>query len=348
MLALGGLPASPARLFGGRRRGGLDQLVVAMNECRLASRVREIRLAATAAAQRFLDFDRVYLLTFAPARGEIWLRANIDFARCGSSTLRILASSGELALLHAALAAPRRITREESGSGGLLATLGSDECLVVALCTDQEMPSLLVMDRALSGRPIPDADAEAVRALAATTSLLIENLLLKKRGRRAQNFALTDPLTRLFNRGVGIAALEKEMAKAHRSGTPLTVLMLDLDNFKRLNDQKGHVVGDLALRRTADVLRKTIRKGDIVCRYGGEEFLCVLPATTVEEASISATRLFTAVEEEGERLALPLTISIGLAALRAEDIDAEALLTRADHALYASKAMGRNRFSVDG
>jgi len=158
---------------------------------------------------------------------------------------------------------------------------------------------------------------------------------------------VSGPLTRLFNRSVGISGLDQKISRAKRTGAPLTLLMLDMDDFKTLNDTRGHVAGDQALRHTADVLRKTLRKSDIVCRYGGEEFLIVLPETSLEEASISATRIFTAVQEVGTILDLPLTISIGLAAVHAHEDDVESALIRADRALYASKTRGRNRFSVD-
>jgi diguanylate cyclase (GGDEF)-like protein len=94
------------------------------------------------------------------------------------------------------------------------------------------------------------------------------------------------------------------------------------------------------------VLRQTLRRSDTICRYGGEEFLVVLPNTTPDEATVLATRLFTAVQTRGETMGLPVTISIGLTNYRDGD-SVESILQRADHALYASKDYGRNRFSVD-
>ncbi len=192
-----------------------------------------------------------------------------------------------------------------------------------------------------------DHDAVGAQTLASITTLLIENLLLRQRQVRTERFALTDPLTRLFNRGVGISALVQELARRKRTQKPLTLLMLDLDQFKDLNDTRGHLVGDLALRATADVIRKEVRRSDTVCRYGGEEFLIVLPETSVEDASITATRIFTAISNEGHRLGLPLTVSVGLSAATSTEDSVESLLARADRALYASKERGRNRFSID-
>jgi two-component system cell cycle response regulator len=122
--------------------------------------------------------------------------------------------------------------------------------------------------------------------------------------------------------------------------------MCDLDYFKRLNDTFGHAEGDRALQAVAEVLRKTVRKGDTICRLGGEEFLVVLPDTHPDDAAVLAARLFTAIHTRGEELGLPLTVSIGLTAYR-EDDTGERMMQRADHALYASKGQGRNRFSVD-
>jgi two-component system cell cycle response regulator len=208
-------------------------------------------------------------------------------------------------------------------------------------------PSLLLLDRSLRMLPIELArDGAMAATLGQVGTLLHENLLLRRRYQRAQRFSLTDPLTRLFNRRMGMMALEQEVARMARAPRPLSLLMCDLDHFKKLNDSLGHAAGDRALRAAADVLQKTVRKGDVVCRYGGEEFLVVLPDTHPDDATVLATRLFTAMQARGEDLDLPLTVSIGLTSYRPGDTG-ERMLARADHALYASKDMGRNRFSAD-
>jgi diguanylate cyclase (GGDEF)-like protein len=128
---------------------------------------------------------------------------------------------------------------------------------------------------------------------------------------------------------MGITSLDQAIARSQRSGVDLTVLMIDLDQFKKLNDTYGHVQGDQALRATADVLRKTLRRSDTICRYGGEEFMVVLPETSAEESAVLAARLFTAVEARGHDEKLPITVSIGQASVRQDD-SAESLLNRAD------------------
>lgn len=239
---------------------------------------------------------------------------------------------------------PVRLRR--TGADGLLASLGIEEALLLPVNREFSTPGFLVLDRTPSMRPITDDCVERAAALGQTCSLLLENLLLTLRLIRAQEFALTDALTRLYNRGMGMRTLEQEIARSRRNGLPLTVLMIDLDEFKKLNDRYGHLQGDVALRATADQLRKTVRRTDTVCRYGGEEFMVVLPETTPEDASVLAARLFTGVEECGKELNLPITISIGLSSMRDGD-DAGRILERADRALYASKNQGRNRFSID-
>ena len=226
--------------------------------------------------------------------------------------------------------------------------LGADEAMIVMVSREFETPTFLVLDRTMSLRDLDDdQDRINAAALGGTVAILTDNLKLRLERIRAQRFAVTDPLTRLNNRAVGMMALEREMMRARREDLALSVLMLDLDEFKDLNDTHGHLVGDQALRLTANVLRRTLRRSDVLCRYGGEEFLVVLPATDADEASVLAARLFTEVEASGEEYRLPLTVSIGLACLRSDDQKTDDLVGRADRALYASKTRGRNRFSVD-
>ena len=244
-------------------------------------------------------------------------------------------------------AEPTRLAAPLAQQIGLLSALSTDELLVVPLPSEQAMPSLLLLDRSLQLTPI---ELENDRGKAATLALLgatlQENLLLRRRQQRATKFAGTDPLTRLANRRVGLAALDRELARAERTDRPLTVLMCDLDHFKQLNDTFGHQQGDVALQAAADVLRHSVRKSDVVCRYGGEEFLVVLAETSADEATVLAARLFTAIAAQGERIGLPLTMSIGLTSWRPGDAATD-LLSRADTALYASKGHGRNGFSAD-
>ncbi|MHC4077875.1 MAG: sensor domain-containing diguanylate cyclase [Planctomycetota bacterium] len=344
-------PQESLRLFPGKHSGSLAEVVSSMLHCSTSTDYRGIMTATTAAALRYLDFERVFIVHWSRRNGRCWIRAKADLSIRPLKPVMVPPNDNEVAALENALTLEkaRKLVRPGTDQTGLLGLLGVDEVLLVPVNARFQTQSFLLLDRTLSNRAIrEDQDAPHAEALAGTAAIINENLLLRNQSERDKVFALTDPLTRLYNRGVGIGTLEREIARARRQRTPLTVLMMDLDDFKQLNDQHGHLAGDQALRITAEVLRKTLRKTDTVCRYGGEEFLMVLPDTTIEQASVLATRIFTAVEAAGKKHELPLTGSIGLTEIHYVKDSLTTVLARADRALYASKSRGRNRFSVDG
>jgi two-component system, cell cycle response regulator len=164
--------------------------------------------------------------------------------------------------------------------------------------------------------------------------------------RRLLQEALTDPLTKLHNRRYGLDRFAQEWSFAAHSGTSLSCLMLDIDHFKRVNDNHGHDVGDLVLSQIARAIERSCRKDDVVFRYGGEEFCVVSPNTGQADAFRLAERIVKEVRagrfgEENKRF--PVTVSVGVATRSAADEDQEALITRADKALYAAKSNGRDR-----
>jgi two-component system cell cycle response regulator len=163
-----------------------------------------------------------------------------------------------------------------------------------------------------------------------------------------RHLAETDPLTETFNRRALGDKLVQEMERAERYNTVLTCLMLDIDNFKQINDQFGHLIGDRVLRQLANLLRREQRAVDIVARYGGEEFVVLLPETGPTGARIFAERILRRVAQHdfGESgRPVHVTISIGIATYPDERArDADALLKLSDANLYKAKADGRNRF----
>ncbi len=336
-------------LFGAKRLGNLDEVVLSLLSCTRATSYRAIVTAMLGASVRFGGYDRAFYVKWNRELGTMILRSKADSSARHLGVTQVRPNAAETAVLRRALEEerPARLDAPMGAARGLLQMLSIDEALVVPLNREFTTPAFLVLDRSLSLQPIQlVADAATATTLGMTGSLLNENLLLRRRRHRAHQFALTDPLTRLFNRRMGVQSLDQEIARASRTRQPLTVLMCDLDHFKHLNDAFGHLQGDQALRSTADVLRQTLRRSDMICRFGGEEFLVVLPNTAAEDATVLATRLFTAIETRGIELGLPLTISIGLTSRRSHD-SVESLLHRADQALYASKGFGRNRFSAD-
>jgi diguanylate cyclase (GGDEF)-like protein len=158
-----------------------------------------------------------------------------------------------------------------------------------------------------------------------------------------------DSLTGVYNRRKLGQVLDTEIQRARRYHQNLSVLMFDIDHFKRVNDTFGHLVGDEAIRHVAKKAVSTLRATDFVARYGGEEFVAILPGEEISGATIAAERLREAVARPFDALAetpLSVTISVGLTGFRPETADAKTLLSEADQALYASKQSGRNRVTV--
>ena len=158
--------------------------------------------------------------------------------------------------------------------------------------------------------------------------------------------ATQDFLTGLLNRRETFRRLDEELQRSRRLATPFSVLLLDLDHFKQVNDVHGHSAGDLVLQAVAAALRQGVRPYDLCCRYGGEEFLVILPETALEDAAGIAERLRRDIENlkitAAKETALQITASIGAAALLGhETIDQ--LIARADEAMYNAKSTGRNR-----
>lgn len=160
--------------------------------------------------------------------------------------------------------------------------------------------------------------------------------------------SITDALTGLYNNRYFRHRLNVEMHRAREFSIPLSVLVVDIDHFKRINDLYGHILGDTVLKRVAETLKSTARDNDAVCRYGGEEFVVILPTATLDNAVIVAERMRANVEkleiENDEKKTISVSISIGVAAYR-EDENGRDLFQRADRALYEAKNRGRNRVS---
>jgi len=159
--------------------------------------------------------------------------------------------------------------------------------------------------------------------------------------------AATDGLTGLLNRSSGINRLEEEISRHHRSGLPLSCLMLDIDHFKSINDTYGHLAGDAVLVSIASALKKCTRKYDTVCRYGGEEFMILLPEAGLWSAVAVADQMRETISKntitfKGESIAV--TASVGVSQMDTSKIEtADSIIYRADNALYMAKAEGRNR-----
>lgn len=192
-----------------------------------------------------------------------------------------------------------------------------------------------------SCRPFSGDDLALMQLLAHWTG----NAISEDRQReRLERLAHTDPLTGLLNRRAILEQLAWQHAHANRSGLPLSVVLLDIDHFKQVNDQHGHDVGDKVICRVADLLRSTSREVDLCARFGGEEFLVVLPDTDADAASVFCSRLLhnlrQAVIDTPQGDQVTVTASLGVGQATAGDTT-ESLTRRADQAMYEAKASGR-------
>ncbi|MEW5757654.1 MAG: GGDEF domain-containing protein [Pseudomonadota bacterium] len=185
------------------------------------------------------------------------------------------------------------------------------------------------------------------------TQARMENIrlegMVRERTREIEILSKTDALTGLWNRGHLEEHLEAEFARAKRYDNELTVLMLDLDHFKHINDTYGHLAGDEVLREAAKRVRKTLRESDFVGRYGGEEIMVILPETGLLNAQVVGEKLRKVIAEatvEFDGNEIPITTSIGISAFHPRFDKAQKIIEAADEALYQSKANGRNRVTV--
>jgi len=215
--------------------------------------------------------------------------------------------------------------------------------LCIPLVTHDDLVGMLHLEGLVAG-PEQETQERLAVTIAEQLALALGNARLRESLRRQ---SVLDPLTGLFNRRHFDAALKRELARARRKNVPVSLVLVDIDHFKRVNDDYGHAIGDAVLRTIAQQLRLGIREGDIACRYGGEEMVLLLPECTAADASKRAEAIRVALaaitpnpEGEGPET---VTASFGVAAYPVHAQDAEALFWAADKALYRAKQYGRNR-----
>ncbi len=214
---------------------------------------------------------------------------------------------------------------------------------------DQRQTGVFFLRRMLDEPPLTQDDVafadEVIKAAVAAIqrARLLERT--KTENARLEVLAHTDALTQVMNRRALMSRLSAEVDRARRYDSPLSLLMIDLDHFKQVNDTHGHLIGDEVLRETAALLQRTIRSVDVVARYGGEEFVVVLPETPLAGAVRFAERIRALIEQqEFGSLRVKCSVSIGVALFPDAGVDSvDDLLLRSDAALYRAKAEGRNR-----
>lgn len=224
---------------------------------------------------------------------------------------------------------------------------GADDFLPKPINRQELMARLHAAERIIH---LEDALAKRSREITLLNAeMAMANDQLGIANEKLRRMATTDELTGLLNRREAMTRLEQLWKQNDRYGLEFTVLMLDIDHFKQINDSLGHAAGDAVLQEVSRVFRKATRTTDIVCRVGGEEFLILCPGTSANGGLVCAESLREAVESHRitvNNQRIPVTVSIGIAE-RTPDLDsADALLHEADDALYASKHAGRNRVTL--
>jgi len=212
-------------------------------------------------------------------------------------------------------------------------------------CRGRRIGALVALDRASSAREprLSAAMLRAVRVLLEPAAVALDNAVLLK---RAEALSVTDDLTHLYNSRYLNQVLRRETKRASRSGRPLSLLFIDLDGFKGINDSHGHLYGSRALVEAAAVIRSSARETDIVARFGGDEFALVLPDTGAEGAFAVGERIRDRIAEyrflTGDGLDIHLTASVGVATLPDVAASADELVQAADKAMYQVKERGKN------
>ena len=215
---------------------------------------------------------------------------------------------------------------------------------------DNHAGLLAAVDRACTSSQLLRENTQLIKELEASHARLSKaNEGLLSANHKLQKLASTDTLTLLYNRRYFEQVLKREVDRRNRYKLALSVVMIDIDHFKEINDTYGHEAGDKALRRVASVITESARTTDIIARFGGEEFVAVLPETEPESAAVFAERTRATLEAEEFSIdghEIKLTMSLGVSGITASGdfADPETMIKIADKALYAAKNGGRNRF----
>jgi diguanylate cyclase (GGDEF)-like protein len=218
-------------------------------------------------------------------------------------------------------------------------------------CRGRTIGALVAVDKVPAGRTPKFAAATMTALLAGIEpgAIALGNALSLQ---RAEALSVTDDLTQLYNSRFLSQVLRRETKRASRGGRPLSLLFIDLDGFKGINDTHGHLFGSRALVEAASVIRASARETDMVARFGGDEFALILPDTGTEGAAAVGERVRERIAEfrflKGDGLAIKLTVSVGVATLPDVASSADGLIQAADEAMYWVKAHGKNGLHVSG
>ncbi len=327
----------------------LTELNEAIRRARQTLDPEKVRHALLEGVQKGLGFDRAFFFIVDEIQKTLAAADMSDSTNVpmGPSTLVVEAAAAR-PLLERCSSQPDPFLLDQAGAPGsdiLLRYLDVEQAAVAPIQVQGGLVGLLVSDNAFTKLPVSETSLQSLAILAAEGSLALENARLFQ---KTKELATRDALTNVFNRRQLLEALTYEIDRAKRYKRAVAVAMADIDYFKKVNDTLGHLAGDSVLKDVALIIQGASRDADIVGRYGGEEFMTVLPETDVNGGLLYAERVRRAVERYGSTQVLypgiTLTISIGVSGIApGEEIAKEALIDKADRALYAAKERGRNR-----
>ena len=321
-----------------RRRVDLEALAALATELEHVEDSTEVADTLLTGIVEAFDFERAVLLG-APTDEELILLSHNGEIESSATEVQ----PGPDSVLGAAMTTRQRllVSGIDASEDPWLAALFLNPCrlVVVPLSAENHAIGVLVAEHSLrSGSRIEHRVVSMVERFASHGALALRNAWLLEQVRA---MASTDGLTGIANRHTFDETLTREISRAARAGEDLSLVLMDIDHFKKLNDTYGHQTGDDVLRRVAATLKGTARIYDTPARYGGEEFAVILPRTSAEDAEMVGNRLREAIGGSGDDPAV--TVSAGVATFPLDAADGGTLVGAADEALYASKHGGRNR-----
>ncbi|MCK5394151.1 MAG: sensor domain-containing diguanylate cyclase, partial [Candidatus Omnitrophica bacterium] len=233
----------------------------------------------------------------------------------------------------------KKLSSSEFQDDPLIQKLNLEEFLICSLWIKNQAKGIIIVDNCVTKKPIEPDDIKIFNMFIEQASGAIEN---------SQSFestltkAHTDSLTSLWNYGYFQYKLDEELIKANSIKLPLSVMMIDVDDFKKFNDAYGHIQGDNALKELSAIIKENCRKIDILCRYGGEEFSLILPNNNKQDANLLGERIRKSIEQK-EIISYNFTVSIGISSYPEDGLNKLTIINQADKSLYQAKRNGKNQ-----
>lgn len=287
------------------------------------------------------------IATAEPNQRRLAIMATAGYPRVLVEHMRIAPGEGVLGQAFET----RRILRSPGGVS--LASLTrkrpryrTESFVALPICVGDEVLAVVSVADRLDDRPFTRRDVATLAALAAPAALVLARERAMTRAEAFAHAAALDAVSGLFNRRYFHARLEEELQRSRRHEIPLALLMIDIDDFKAINDRYGHLAGDAVIKGAADIVKRAVRVFDVCTRFGGEEFAVVMPGSHEDNAAAVAERIRARIASyrTADRAleGLNVTVSIGLA-VSSPGMSARDLISRADDALYGAKRSGKNR-----